>query len=105
REDDAVHRVPLARRNDPRGDGRARRSLGRRCTKTTREVPARGGGQGPPPARRRGGRTMNHVSTLDLHRLRYGELDKARASEVRTHVDGCPTCTERLQAQHAMRAE
>ena len=48
---------------------------------------------------------MNHVSTLDLHRLRYGELDKARASEVRAHVDGCATCTERLQAQHAMRAE
>ena len=48
---------------------------------------------------------MNHVSTLDLHRLRYGELDKARASEVRAHVDGCTTCTERLQAQHAMRAE
>jgi hypothetical protein len=48
---------------------------------------------------------MNHISTLDLHRLRYGELDKARASEVRAHVDGCPTCTDRLQAQHAMRAE
>ena len=48
---------------------------------------------------------MNHVTTLDLHRLRYGELDKARAAEVRTHVDGCATCTERLQAQHAMRAE
>jgi Putative zinc-finger len=48
---------------------------------------------------------MNHVSTLDLHRLRYGELDKARAAEVRAHVDGCATCTERLQAQHAMRAE
>ena len=48
---------------------------------------------------------MNHVSTLDLHRLRYGELDKARATEVRAHVDGCATCTERLQAQHAMRAE
>ncbi len=48
---------------------------------------------------------MNHVSTLDLHRLRYGELDKARTAEVRAHVDGCPTCTERLQAQHAMRAE
>jgi hypothetical protein len=48
---------------------------------------------------------MNHISTLDLHRLRYGELDKARSTEVRTHVDGCPACTERLQAQHAMRAE
>jgi hypothetical protein len=48
---------------------------------------------------------MNHISTLDLHRLRYGELDQARAAEVRAHVDGCPTCTERLQAQHAMRAE
>jgi hypothetical protein len=48
---------------------------------------------------------MNHVSTLDLHRLRYGELDKARAAEVRAHVDGCATCTGRLQAQHAMRAE
>ena len=48
---------------------------------------------------------MNHVTTLDLHRLRYGELDKARAAEVRAHLDGCPMCTERLQAQHAMRAE
>ena len=48
---------------------------------------------------------MNHVSTLDLHRLRYGELDKARTAEVRAHVDGCPVCTERLQAQHAVRAE
>jgi anti-sigma factor RsiW len=48
---------------------------------------------------------MNHVTTLDLHRLRYGELDTARAAEVRAHVDGCPMCTERLQAQHAMRAE
>ena len=48
---------------------------------------------------------MNHVSTLDLHRLRYGELDRARAAEVRAHVDGCAECTGRLQAQHAMRAE
>ena len=48
---------------------------------------------------------MNHISTLDLHRLRYGELEKARASEVRAHVDACPACTQRLQAQHSMRAE
>jgi hypothetical protein len=48
---------------------------------------------------------MNHISTLDLHRLRYGELDKAQISELRAHLDGCATCNERLQAQHSMRAE
>jgi hypothetical protein len=48
---------------------------------------------------------MNHISTLELHRLRYGELDKARTAEVRTHIDACAACKERLQAQHAVRAE
>ncbi len=48
---------------------------------------------------------MNHISTLDLHKLRYGELDKTRTAEVRAHVDGCVTCKERLQSQQAMRAE
>lgn len=48
---------------------------------------------------------MNHISTLDLHRLRYGELEKAQAAELRGHLDQCPECRERLQAQHAMRAE
>jgi hypothetical protein len=48
---------------------------------------------------------VNHLSTLDLHKLRYGELDKARAAELRSHVDTCAGCRDRLQAQHAMRAE
>jgi hypothetical protein len=48
---------------------------------------------------------MNHISTLDLHRLRYGELDRARTTELRSHMDGCPSCLARLQAQQAMRAE
>jgi hypothetical protein len=48
---------------------------------------------------------MTHVSTLDLHRFRLGELDGPRADDVRAHLGDCSRCAERLGTQHAVRAE
>lgn len=48
---------------------------------------------------------MSHISTLDLHRLRYGELDKEQTRALRQHIDGCEQCLARMQAQSSMRAE
>lgn len=48
---------------------------------------------------------MSHVSTLDLHRLRYGELPATRAAGLRQHLDDCAACRGRMQAQQALRAE
>ena len=47
---------------------------------------------------------MSHVSTLTLHRLRYGELDGSEVRSVRGHIDACDACRARLQAQEAHRA-
>ena len=46
----------------------------------------------------------DHISTLKLHRLRYGELDEAEVRAIRTHVEGCARCAERLQVQEQERA-
>lgn len=46
-----------------------------------------------------------HVSTLDLHRYRYGELDPAAVATVRDHVSACDVCRQRLRVQEATRAE
>lgn len=46
-----------------------------------------------------------HPSTLQLHRLRYGELDPAEAHRIRAHVSECTACTERLHLQEAQRTE
>lgn len=48
---------------------------------------------------------MSHVSTLDLHQLRYGELGPDRATRVRAHLDDCAQCRSRASAQQAMRRE
>lgn len=48
---------------------------------------------------------MSHPSTLKLHQYRYGELDAAASAELRAHVDACASCSERLRAQEAQRAE
>lgn len=46
----------------------------------------------------------DHISTLKLHQLRYGELSAAEEQILRTHVVGCARCTARLQAQEGERA-
>lgn len=48
--------------------------------------------------------TSPHLSTLMLHRLRYGELSDAELAEARTHLDVCGHCAARLEAQHKERA-
>lgn len=45
-----------------------------------------------------------HLSTLVLHQLRYGELDADALASARAHIEACPRCAERLQAQIAERA-
>lgn len=37
-----------------------------------------------------------HISTLKLHQLRYGELSGAELEAVRTHLAGCDHCAARL---------
>lgn len=44
-----------------------------------------------------------HLSTLTLHGLRYGELEREQEQAARLHLDACPACTERLQGQMAFR--
>lgn len=46
----------------------------------------------------------DHPSTLQLHRLRYGELDPAESRRLRDHLDACPRCADRLRSQEATRA-
>ncbi len=48
---------------------------------------------------------MDHLSTLDLHRLRYGELSGARESRVRGHVGDCSDCRRRLGELDTFRRE
>lgn len=47
---------------------------------------------------------MTHLSTLDLHQLRYGELPRPRDTAARAHLDACDRCRARYQAQVAARA-
>ena len=42
---------------------------------------------------------MSHVHTLDLHRFRLGELDADRAEQIRSHLDHCERCAQRLAVQ------
>lgn len=46
----------------------------------------------------------DHVSTLTLHQLRYGELQGDALRDVRSHLDGCDVCAGRLRAQEQERA-
>ena len=48
---------------------------------------------------------MDHVSTLTLHQLRYGELSLDREREVRGHLDDCARCAGLLAQQEAQRHE
>jgi hypothetical protein len=48
--------------------------------------------------------TMGHISTLKLHRLRYGELSHDEQATLRDHLAGCETCASRLSAQDNHRA-
>jgi hypothetical protein len=48
--------------------------------------------------------TMGHISTLRLHRLRYGELRPDEEAEVMLHLSDCETCSSRLSAQENHRA-
>lgn len=45
-----------------------------------------------------------HVSTLTLHKYRYGELSDAEASQVRAHADQCDQCGVKLRDQQNQRA-
>ncbi|MEQ1568272.1 MAG: hypothetical protein ABMA64_21715 [Myxococcota bacterium] len=45
-----------------------------------------------------------HLSTLSLHRLRYGELDLAASTAARAHLASCPMCAGRLAVQERERA-
>jgi len=45
-----------------------------------------------------------HLSTLVLHRLRYGELSEAERSEVHAHLKTCERCAAMLRAQENHRA-
>lgn len=47
---------------------------------------------------------MQHLSTLTLNQLRYGELDADQAASARTHIDACERCAARLRGQQAHRA-
>lgn len=48
--------------------------------------------------------TMGHISTLKLHKLRYGELSPDEQAEVKLHLSDCETCSSRLGAQENHRA-
>ncbi len=45
-----------------------------------------------------------HLSTLTLHRMRYGELQGDALHEVRAHVAACEACAARLAGQERHRA-
>lgn len=44
-----------------------------------------------------------HLSTLHLHRYRYGELSPEEREEAERHVEQCDRCRERLHVQEATR--
>jgi len=45
-----------------------------------------------------------HLSTLQLHKLRNGEIAPNEAANLRAHIDTCASCAERLRHQEAERA-
>lgn len=47
---------------------------------------------------------MTHLSTLELHRFRLGELPAERVTEIETHLDSCTRCATRagIQQQQAV---
>ena len=45
-----------------------------------------------------------HLSSLVLHRLRYGELTPDEITRARTHLDECPRCSAVLRTQENHRA-
>ncbi len=47
---------------------------------------------------------MTHISTLQLHRLRLGELAAAERAPLDAHLDACALCAGRLGHQDATRA-
>lgn len=47
---------------------------------------------------------MQHLSTLTLNQLRYGELDASQSAAARAHLDACERCASRLRSQQANRA-
>ncbi len=47
---------------------------------------------------------MTHISSLQLHRLRLGELDAAAEHAARVHIAACDVCERRLCAQQDARA-
>lgn len=49
--------------------------------------------------------TTPHLSTLALHRLRYGELPEPERREARAHLDACAPCRRRLGVQERTREE
>ncbi len=44
-----------------------------------------------------------HISTLDLNRYRYNEMDASQRAQVDLHVGECKRCHRRLQVQQANR--
>ncbi len=48
---------------------------------------------------------MDHLSTLTLHQLRYGELSLDQEREVRGHLEDCARCAGLLAQQEAQRHE
>jgi len=47
---------------------------------------------------------MTHLSTLDLHKLRLGELPPSRAADAQAHLSTCDRCTERMGVAEAEEA-
>lgn len=48
---------------------------------------------------------MEHLSTLTLHQLRYGELDASEEKGARAHLADCERCSGLLAAQQNHRSE
>lgn len=49
--------------------------------------------------------TTPHLSTLALHKLRYGELGEAERRAAGAHLEACPVCRRRLGVQERTREE
>lgn len=48
--------------------------------------------------------TSNHLSTLVLHRIRYGEIEGEALAAAKRHLSSCDRCQSRMQAQERERA-
>lgn len=46
-----------------------------------------------------------HLSTPQLHRYRYGELEPSEIAELKAHVEQCALCASRLRVQESERQE